>query len=155
MLPLCSCSSMINSSVSDEATTLFNSYKAKDENFKAQDIYFLIKAAMIGSDKETKAGFKELKGMWMVEWEQCPQSVQKAFLADVDKIVKNKKKRVDTSDKGVYTFYYTPVSGSDKGENIWLFFKRNTPLENGTTTNLMYLPGRLSLEDATELSSSK
>jgi len=128
MLPLCSCSSMINSSVSDEATTLFNSYKAKDENFKAQDIYFLIKAAMIGSDKETKAGFKELKGMWMVEWEQCPQAVQKAFLADVDKIVKNKKKRVDTSDKGVYTFYYTPVEGVWKREKIYGFSSSATHL---------------------------
>lgn len=145
---------MLRSGVSDEATTLFKSYKTQDSNFQASDIYWLIKAAMVSADKETKAGFKELKGMWMVSWEKCPQAIQKAFLADVDKMVQGKTKKVDKAEKGVYTMYYTPISGSDKAENIWLFFKRNTPLEDGTTTTLMYLPGKLSLDDAEELSTS-
>jgi len=151
---LSSCASMLTGKVNDEATNLFSTYKAKDSNFQANDIYWLIKAAMVGSDKETKAGFKDLKGMWMVNWEKCPQAIQKAFLADVDQMVKGKTKKVDTSDKGVYTMYYTPISGSDKAQDIWLFFKRNTPLEDGTSTTLMYLPGKLSLEDAEDLSSS-
>jgi len=153
-LLLCSCSSMLRSGVSDSATQMFTSYKAKDSNFSAADIYWLIRMAIGSKAKQAEAGFDEVKGMWMVSWEKCPQSVQDAFLSDCDRLLSGKTKTVDRSEKGVYTMYYTPVPGSDKAKDIWLFFKRDTPLEDGTRTNLMYIPGRITLDSAKELSSS-
>ena len=137
----------------DVVESIMRSYKNKDKKFFSQNMWGIMKVAILSMPKEERAQLKGVKALWVAAWEGCAEDVKSAFLSEIKVITSTMQSETETDEKGnKITMYYSLSSDGLYVENPICFVELAEKVQGQTVPPmLMYIKGSLPMDNAKDL----